>query len=259
MASPGASCRRTRPCTCIRSGRSCWGRARWWWAGTTTPTWSWRWTTPRTFAGGSSGCTRRGAFRRYGWRCRITRRRAAPKGRRPGLTIHLLEGSAYRESPVSRAFPGWRAGAVHQAMNEVKPSGVGPTRGWSTWGARSGRGTAPGRTTTRCFVPMRNESRAEGRKEGLAEGREKRLGGRHGRGPGERSFGCLRRDGARDAAVARPRGFGGLPRPVARSAPAPRRGRGPRLREREGLPRPDTRSLIRSDTAWPPASGCGDG
>ena len=42
-----------------------------------------------------------------------------PAGRRPGLTIHLLEGGAYRESPESRAFPGWRAAEVHTAMNEA--------------------------------------------------------------------------------------------------------------------------------------------
>ena len=46
-----------------------------------------------------------------------------PRRRRAGLTIHLLEGGAYRESPVSRAFPGWRAAAIHTALNEAEPSG----------------------------------------------------------------------------------------------------------------------------------------
>ena len=45
-----------------------------------------------------------------------------PAGRRPGLTIHLLEDGAYRESPESRAFPGWRAEEVHTAMNEAATS-----------------------------------------------------------------------------------------------------------------------------------------
>ena len=46
-----------------------------------------------------------------------------PRRRRAGLTIHLLEDGAYRESPVSRAFPGWRAKAIHTALNEAEPSG----------------------------------------------------------------------------------------------------------------------------------------
>ena len=45
-----------------------------------------------------------------------------PSGILPGLTIHLLEGGAYRESRESRAFPDWRAEAIHEAMNEVEPS-----------------------------------------------------------------------------------------------------------------------------------------
>ena len=97
-----------------------------------------------------------------------------PKSRRPGLTIHLLEGSAYRESPVSRAFPGWRAGTVHQAMNEVKPSGWTHARLehlGRTLGARDGTGP----DDDPLLRSLRNESRAEGRKEGLAEGREKGL------------------------------------------------------------------------------------
>ena len=40
------------------------------------------------------------------------------RGRRPGLTIHLLEEHGYRESPESRAFPGWRAEEIHRALNE---------------------------------------------------------------------------------------------------------------------------------------------
>ena len=36
----------------------------------------------------------------------------------PGLTIHLLEEGRYRESPESRAFPGWGAEEIHRALNE---------------------------------------------------------------------------------------------------------------------------------------------
>ena len=39
-----------------------------------------------------------------------------------GLTIHLLEDGVYRESPESLAFPGWRAEAIHEAMNEAERS-----------------------------------------------------------------------------------------------------------------------------------------
>ena len=42
------------------------------------------------------------------------------RGRSPGLTIHVLEGGRYRESQSSRAFPGWRARAIHNALNEVQ-------------------------------------------------------------------------------------------------------------------------------------------
>ena len=42
-----------------------------------------------------------------------------PKSRMPGLTIHLLEGGAYRQSSASAAFPGWRAEDIHEALNEV--------------------------------------------------------------------------------------------------------------------------------------------
>ena len=41
-----------------------------------------------------------------------------PRGRRPGLTIHLLEAGAYRAAPESRAFPGWKAEEIHAALNE---------------------------------------------------------------------------------------------------------------------------------------------
>ena len=45
-----------------------------------------------------------------------------PRGLVPGLTIHLLKEGAYRVSPESVAFPGWRAEAIHEAMNEPKRS-----------------------------------------------------------------------------------------------------------------------------------------
>ena len=41
-----------------------------------------------------------------------------PRSRRPGLTIHLLEDEAYRETAASRAFAGWTADEIHAALNE---------------------------------------------------------------------------------------------------------------------------------------------
>ena len=66
-----------------------------------------------------------------------------PRGTLPGLTIHLLEEGAYRKSPRSLAFPGWRAGAIHDALNEVEPSAwthARLERLGRTLGARDGTG-----------------------------------------------------------------------------------------------------------------------
>ena len=43
-----------------------------------------------------------------------------PRSRRSGVTIHLLEDGAYRESAASRAFPGWTAVEIHAALNEER-------------------------------------------------------------------------------------------------------------------------------------------
>ena len=36
--------------------------------------------------------------------------------RAPGLTIHVCRGEVYYEEPASRAFPGWKAQAIHRAL-----------------------------------------------------------------------------------------------------------------------------------------------
>ena len=85
-----------------------------------------------------------------------------PESRPSGLTIHLLERGAYRSSPVSRAFPGWTAQAIHDAMNEPEPSarthtileGVG-----RALGAREG--TGPDDDPLLCS--LRDQIRVEGR------------------------------------------------------------------------------------------------
>ncbi len=41
-----------------------------------------------------------------------------PATRRPGLTIHVLEGDRYVVATSSRAFPGWTADEIHRGLNE---------------------------------------------------------------------------------------------------------------------------------------------
>ena len=43
---------------------------------------------------------------------------SCPKSRRPGLTIHMLEGGRFHRAESSRAFPGWTAEEIHRALNE---------------------------------------------------------------------------------------------------------------------------------------------
>ena len=89
-----------------------------------------------------------------------------PAGRRPGLTIHLLEGGGYRESPASRAFPGWRAAEIHTAMNEAAMSAAtGRTLSRVARALGDRDGTGPDDT------PWLRAQRAEGYAEGRAQGR----------------------------------------------------------------------------------------
>ena len=102
-----------------------------------------------------------------------------PRGRRPGLAIHVLEAGGYRESPVSLAFPDWREAAIREAMNEVEPSTWGRTRGWSAWEGCWGSAAARGPDEDPLLRSLRDESRVEGRVEGWESGRaEGQAGGR---------------------------------------------------------------------------------
>ena len=93
-----------------------------------------------------------------------------PKGRLPGLTIHLLEGGVYRASPESVAFPGWTAEAVHEAMNEPKRS-VRTNEVLERLGRRLGAREGTGPDDDALMRSLRRQSRAEGLAEGRAEGR----------------------------------------------------------------------------------------
>ena len=91
-----------------------------------------------------------------------------PKRRRAGLTIHVLEGDVYRESPESRAFPGWSAEELHVAFNErVRSARTCEVleRVGSALGAREGTGP----DDDPMLRSLRGQSRAEGERKGRAD------------------------------------------------------------------------------------------
>ncbi|MDD9987496.1 MAG: Uma2 family endonuclease [Spirochaetaceae bacterium] len=89
-----------------------------------------------------------------------------PQSRRPGLTIHLLEGDRYREAAESRAFPGWTAAEIHAALNEPAPSAQTSAvleRVGAALGAREGTGPDDD--------PLLRSQRRQGFERGRAEAR----------------------------------------------------------------------------------------
>ena len=93
-----------------------------------------------------------------------------PKSRMPGLSIHLLEDGAYRKSPESVAFPGWRAEDIHEAMNEIGRS-ARTSAILERLGRRLGAWAGTGPDHDWLLRSLRDQSRAQGLAEGLAEGR----------------------------------------------------------------------------------------
>ena len=100
--------------------------------------------------------------------------RSRARGRRPGLTIHVLAHGRYRVAAESRAFVGWRADEIHVALNEPTPSARTSAvveRVGAALGAREGTGP----DDDPLFRSQRRQGfehgRAEGRVEGHAEGR----------------------------------------------------------------------------------------
>ena len=88
------------------------------------------------------------------------------RGRRPGLTIHLLEHGRYRVAAESRAFPGWQADEIHVALNEPAPSALTSAvveRVGAALGAREGTGPDDD--------PLLRSQRRQGFDQGHAEGR----------------------------------------------------------------------------------------
>ena len=91
-------------------------------------------------------------------------------GLRPGLTIHLLEGGAYRPAPASRAFPEWTAEDIHRAMNEAALS-VSTSEVLVRTGRALGVRDGTGPDDAPWLRIERREARAEGYARGRAEGR----------------------------------------------------------------------------------------
>ena len=88
------------------------------------------------------------------------------RGRRPGLTIHLLEHGRYRVAAASGAFPGWRADEIHVALNEPTPSARTSAvveRVGTALGAREGTGPDDD--------PLLRSQRRQGFEHGHAKGR----------------------------------------------------------------------------------------
>ena len=109
-----------------------------------------------------------------------------PRGLVPGLTIHLLEDGVYRVSPESLAFPGWRAEAIHEAMNEAERS-VRTNERLEGLGRVLGSRDGTGPDDDALMRSLRGQSRAEGLAEGEHKGRAKGLaeGWRKGRAEGQ--------------------------------------------------------------------------
>ena len=87
-----------------------------------------------------------------------------PRGRRPGLTIYVLEAGEYRESGESRAFPGLRAEEAHRVLNE---RGSSPET--AALASRVGRALGLREGTGPEDDPLLREQRAEARAAQLAE------------------------------------------------------------------------------------------
>lgn len=86
-----------------------------------------------------------------------------PRRAQPGLRIHLLEDGRYVEAEESRAFPGWRATEIHEALNEELP-----TAATSAVLARVGRALGEREGTSPDDNPLLGCHRAAARTKGRA-------------------------------------------------------------------------------------------
>ena len=106
-----------------------------------------------------------------------------PRGRRPGLTIYLLEDGFYRTAPESRTFPGWTAEEIHAGLNEwtlSEQTSAVLERVGTVLGEREG--TGPDND------PLLRSQRRRGRVEGHTEGHAEGYAEGRGRADGERAL-----------------------------------------------------------------------
>ena len=97
-----------------------------------------------------------------------------PAGRRPGLTIHLLQGGRFRTASSSLAFPSWTAQEIHLALNEREMSYV-TMAALRRVGRTLGVAVGTGPDDDPLLHEERRQSHAEGHAEGRAEGRTEAL------------------------------------------------------------------------------------
>ena len=97
---------------------------------------------------------------------------SASRSRRrlPGLTIHVLEDGAYRESAESVALPGWTAEEIHAALDEETPSPA-TLRVLERVGRALGAREDTGPDDDLFQRSLRRESAEQGRREGVEQGR----------------------------------------------------------------------------------------
>ena len=87
-----------------------------------------------------------------------------PAGRRPGLTIHLLQDGRFRTASSSLAFPSWTAQEIHLALNEREVSYV-TMAALRRVGRTLGVAVGTGPDDDPLLRAERLQSRAEGRTE----------------------------------------------------------------------------------------------
>ena len=104
--------------------------------------------------------------------------------------MYLLEGDRYVESASSRAFPGWRTGEIHRALNE-------PAISWQTeadlWRVGRVLGEREGTVPEDDGLMRRMELRGHAR--GVAAGHARGVAAGHARGVVETVVSILRRRG----------------------------------------------------------------
>ena len=92
----------------------------------------------------------------------------------PRVTVHVLDGGAYRVSPESAALPGWRAEEIFGALTEdpwADSTRRAVERVARAMGAREGTGPEDDPLSRSLIREGRAEGRREGRTEGRREGR----------------------------------------------------------------------------------------